>query len=217
MPPAITRLSLWARPFGMTMLELVVVLVILIAVGMIAIPSLSVRIDTPLKSSVTPDEIATQSTMIEVRDAMIGEDGVLENLAHQPEVLPRTVSELLVADPPENLCRIAPELMRYDPVVRIGWRGPYLFATGKSPNGKPALVDGWGREIELQIDFDGDGNVDQKESNFVRLVSAGPDGTIDTPVARTKMEPGADESLQLTLPECGDDIVMFLRVPDFRK
>jgi hypothetical protein len=207
----------WTRKRGMTLLELSVVLVILIAVALIVIPSLSVRLDTPAGNSVTPDEIATQSTLAVVRDAMIGEDGVIENLAHKPEALPRSVTDLLVAEPPEYLRKRAPELARYDPLVRTGWRGPYLHPTGKTREGRPTLVDGWGNEIEMQIDFDGDGNIDHEESQFARLVSPGPNGAIETPVDKSKMKPDANEDLQLTLRECGDDIVMFLRVPDFRK
>ena len=79
----------------------------------------------------------------------------------------------------------------YDPVYRVGWRGPYVVnssgtytvtGTGKTDfttqyglTGDPTVLDGWGRPIVIQcpgLALDGVG-LD------VRLVSAGPDGVIN--------------------------------------
>jgi hypothetical protein len=92
-----------------------------------------------------------------------------------------------------------------------------VHATGRNKTGEPTIVDGWGNELELQVDFDQDGTINQTESKFIRVVSAGPNGEIETPDDITNMKPGENEVSELTLSECGDDLVMFLRYPDNRK
>ncbi len=51
----------------------------------------------------------------------------------------------------------------------------------------------------------------------MRIVSAGPNGTVDTPSDVNNMKPGSDTQRELTLDKCGDDLVMFVKVPDFRQ
>ena len=113
----------------------------------------------------------------------------------------------------------------YDPISRRGWRGPYLLhegegfkyaADGDRPvpgnfthrygeTGDPAVMDGWGNPIVLQEpDADGDGLIDFDEARHVRLVSAGPDGVIDT---------DPDEMLPVPA-DRGDDLVLFLRIAE---
>ncbi|MDG1875747.1 MAG: hypothetical protein P8J27_17680, partial [Mariniblastus sp.] len=118
---------------------------------------------------------------------------------------------------PVHVADSAPELTQYDPINKIGWHGPYIHATGRNEVGEPTIVDGWGNELELQVDFDNDGNVDATESKFIRVVSAGPNGEIETPNDVANMKPGKDEVSELTLSECGDDMVLFLRFPDNRR
>ena len=208
----------YIEPDGFTILELVIVLVILIAVSLIMIPTFSnIQVVKPDGTTQTPHRIATEATMNHVRDAVVGEDGVIESLSHKSNAMPRKINELVQAEAPEHIKQSSPELSDYDPMFRLGWRGPYLLPTGTNASGEPTLVDGWGNEFELQIDFDDDGFVDQNESKFVRLVSGGPNGQIETPSDMDNMEPGGDEFSQLTRSECGDDLVMFLRVPDNRR
>jgi hypothetical protein len=148
---------------------------------------------------------------------MAGEDGVIESLSHKTNALPREINDLLKEDAPAHMEESAPELKNYDPVNKIGWHGPYVRATGRNETGEPTIVDGWGNELELQVDFDQDGIINQTESKFIRVVSAGPNGQIETPDDITNMKPGENEVNELTLSECGDDLVMFLRYPDNRK
>jgi prepilin-type N-terminal cleavage/methylation domain-containing protein len=203
---------------GMTLLELLVVLVILIATALILFPTFSnIDIVSPSGESNSPVEIATQATLNTVREAMAGEDGVIESLSHKTNALPREINELLMEDAPAHMEEAAPELKNYDPVNKIGWRGPYVHATGRNETGEPTIVDGWGNELELQVDFDQDGTINQTESKFIRVVSAGPNGEIETPDDIANMKPGENEVSELTLSECGDDLVMFLRYPDNRK
>ncbi|MEZ6094006.1 MAG: hypothetical protein R3C03_07170 [Pirellulaceae bacterium] len=222
MIPSITRNRNFAprhatRLRGLSLLELLVVLVIVTATALIVIPTLSVRIDTPTKNAASPDEVVTQHTLTVLRDAMVGEDGVMENLAHKPEALPHQITELLDAEAPEHVQKSTPELAHYDPMIGIGWRGPYLIPTGRNELGLPTVVDGWGNEVKLQIDFDEDGEINQTESQYARVVSSGPNGLFETPGDLSNMKPGRDSVRELTMEECGDDVVLFLRTPDIRQ
>lgn len=204
--------------YGLTLLELMVVMVILIATALILVPTFSnLEIKTPSGESQSPVKIATQATLNTVRNAIAGEDGVIETLSHKSNALPRKINDLVQEKAPEHLEDAAPELQEYDPVNNIGWRGPYIAPTGLNKIGEPTIVDGWGNELELQIDFDEDGTVDQIESKYIRVVSAGPNGQIETPSDIANMKPGKDEITELTLSECGDDLVMFVRFPDNRQ
>ena len=203
---------------GLTLLELMVVLLILIATALILIPSFSnIEIVTPTGASQSPVKIATQATLNTVREAIAGEDGVIETLSHKSNALPRKINDLVQEDAPEHMSESAPELQEYDPVNNIGWHGPYIHPTGRNATGEPTIVDGWGNELELQVDFDENGTVDQTESKYIRVVSAGPNGEIETPADISNMKPGRNESSELTLSECGDDLVLFLRFPDNRQ
>lgn len=202
--------------FGLSLLELLIVLVILMATAVLVMPLFSPNVVTADGKIRSPHEITTESTMHVIRDAMMGEEGVMENLAHQPDALPREISDLVNEDAPTHVKSAAPELTSFNPFFGIGWRGPYLNSTGKNKEGKPTIVDGWGREFELQVDFDSDGQVDEEESRYIRVVSAGPNGEIDTPSDEFNMKPGPNGNMQLTKDECGDDLVMFLCVPDDR-
>jgi len=114
-----------------------------------------------------------------------------------------------------------------------GWRGPYLLHAGAVyaadlANGfrpeygpaapglplPPALKDAWGRPIVLQIpnavleDPEGDG--------LYRLVSAGPDGVIDTPHRDEDVLPPATRALFPSRSQCDDDLILYLRQADLR-
>ncbi len=203
---------------AMTLLELLVVLLILIATALILVPSFNnLQIVTPAGKTESPVTIATQATLNTVREAMAGEDGVIESLSHKINALPREIHDLVQEDAPQQMIETAPELKTYDPINKIGWNGPYIHPTGCNKTGEPTVVDGWGNELELQVDFDKDGTINPTESKYIRVVSAGPNGQIETPADSANMKPGEDEVSELTLSECGDDMVLFLRFPDHRK
>lgn len=213
-PPNLNRQT---HRSGLTLIELLVVMMILAATAVIVLPMLQTSITTPAGDTETPNEVATRSTMNTIRQAIVGDQGVLENLAHEPDALPREVSDLVESEAPEHVQQRRPELANYNAIYGIGWRGPYLQPTGRNDLGLPTLIDGWGHEIDLQVDFDDDGTIDQNESRYIRLVSGGPNGVIDTPDDVSNMQPGKDESNALTLEDCGDDLVYFLCVPDQRQ
>jgi prepilin-type N-terminal cleavage/methylation domain-containing protein len=202
---------------GFSMLELLIVLTILIGTALIAVPMFSnIKIVSPQGDFESPTELVTKATMNNVRDAMVREDGVIESLSHKSDALPRTINELVREEAPQYLQTNVPELTAYDPVNKIGWHGPYIHATGKNKIGEPTIIDGWGNELQLQIDFDKNGKVDYTESKYIRVVSAGPNGEIETPADWENMRPGKDEFTELTRTECGDDMIVFFRIPDDR-
>ena len=203
---------------GFSLLEMLVVLVIIVALSLIVLPTFTnLRVVTPGGDAKTPTEVATHATMNSVRDAIAGQEGIIETMSHKSNALPRKIEELVQAEPPIHVSEEAPELTKYDPIARIGWRGPYVRPTGRNKEGQPTVVDGWGNELELQVDFDKDGKINSTESQYMRVVSAGPNGEIDTPDDVANMKPGQDDTSELTLSECGDDLVVFLRYPDYRR
>ncbi|NUN47726.1 MAG: type II secretion system protein [Candidatus Brocadiae bacterium] len=123
----------------------------------------------------------------------------------------------------------------FEPVTRLGWRGPYAVAgTGRvtytSPagpvsfrqgEGAPEVLhgsfptacvrisgdilpsDGWRRPIFVQIP--GDSADPAENGRRARLVSAGPDGIVQTPATGLPARSA-----------CGDDLVVYLFVADER-
>ncbi len=107
----------------------------------------------------------------------------------------------------------------FNPISRRGWRGPYLLANGGGfayavdgvrnftalygEPGDPAVLDGWGNPIVLQEPIDPAATAYDR-ARHARLVSAGPDGVLDTP---------ADVLLPSDA-QRGDDLVLFLWIAD---
>ena len=202
---------------GFSLLELAIVLVILIAVATIILPVIQTHVVVPGGEVKSANEIATETTLRTLRDAIVSESGVLQNLSHEPNALPRKVSELASDVAPEHVQIRTPELTHFDPFFGIGWRGPYVLPTGINELGAATIVDGWGKEIEVHIDFNADGEVDEQESRYMRFVSGGPNGKVETPVDRMNMKPGKNSSNELTRSDCGDDLVVFVSIPDDRQ
>lgn len=193
---------------GFTLLEIVIVLGILVLLaGLIVATTGSVVDQAPAD--------ATKASMSHLRDA-IG--------AYYKDVgrMPATVGNLF-----SQPAGVPP----WDPVARVGWNGPYLqtatgtyavgalagFTTTWGADGAPAAIDGWNCPIILQVP-DGDGDwiatpPDANEVRHARLVSAGPDGIIQIPAAPPV---GAGTYLLPNLSQCGDDLVLYVRVADTR-
>lgn len=218
-----------------TFAELIVVLMILISVAVIILPKLS--LDSIQLGSEQKDahQVTTELNMQIIFKAILGNEqnsGYYQDLRGFSPRMPRTLADLLRV--PKEL---PSELQIFHPETQLGWRGPYLAfvegrygektATGyvfRSGFGEiygqpsdPAILDAWGNPIVLQIEFDGTNEITEDEEKYARLVSAGPNGTIDTPMRAVDMIPGDDPATQLTLDECKDDIVLFLRVTDTRQ
>jgi type II secretory pathway pseudopilin PulG len=193
-----------------TLVELVVVLVILAAIA-----GLALTVVAP--ASVDARETATRVTLGNVRGAIDGPYRL--NLGRGPD---------FVAD----LLRQPTAAPDYDPASQTGWNGPYVrvplaryvvgpsgtpgaedhvdasFTSDYGATGDLAVHDAYGRPIVLQVpDADGDGAYSDAERRHARLVSAGPDGVIDTP--RDVVFPA--------LSQCGDDVVLYVTAADQRQ
>ncbi len=221
---------------GFTLLELVAVLVILVALAGVVVPLVDgLEISTPTGDK-TQEEIVTQTTMQAIRDAIMGtpgQPGVWADVGQRAENFPQRISDLFSESTPASIA-----IGNFNPVTKIGWRGPYFVqATGKFDfNGRHddsfiaygvqdelTLLDAWGNPIIIQVDFDrsgfveptqvdydGDGFADGNEADFARLISAGPNGRIDTPetMVLPSQLPTGDPN--------DDDLVLFLRTADSR-
>lgn len=159
------------RRSGLTLLELVVVLMITVALAAMAIPLVGNHVTEATRTS-------TLATLAEIRNAVTlfwQDDDRL------PKQLPR-IHDLFV-DPTTGTTAF-----RFEPTYKLGWRGPYLReATGSYEIGEPhasftasygltgdrALRDAWGHAVVIQTPGATNGVQD------VRVVSAGANGVID--------------------------------------
>ena len=214
------RLAIKRR--GLTLIELIVVLSVLVALGGLLVP---------VFSSVGADarEQATQSTMSRVAAAIVGPEGYAQRMRYARDISDNAVghasglpwpspSEVVGgrADHPQlHYLFVEPAgLPEYDATSRIGWRGPWLDVTGTvpyavfPPNGftdaygeddDRTPIDGWGIPIVIQLPAVAAGVTDI-EVEHVRLVSAGPDGVLDTPA----------NVLTPTSAQKDDDLVLYL-------
>jgi type II secretory pathway pseudopilin PulG len=169
----------------LTLLELVVVMIILVALASLVVP---------LVGNLVGDSRGdvTRQSLTEIRNVVAnmywddmgkklprpGAAGIAAGRQNHPQV------RYLFFNPnkdPETTVR------DWDPAYRLGWRGPYLM----NPGGRfpepdptnftdfygeaddPAVLDAWGHPIVIQ----NPGLVGPAQD--VRLVSAGPDGRID--------------------------------------
>lgn len=187
--------------FAFSLLELVVVMAILVVLAGLVILEIG---NFQEKASYA----TTKTTLNTVRDAINGASagqGYRQDMRSFPttqptESLPGTLASLYVAPAGATL---------YNPVTRLGWHGPYLsgdtgtfqinvgagFTANYGAANDPAPVDAWNHPIVIQIPSD---------PTYARLVSAGPDGTIQTPL--TVLDPPTSMR--------GDDVVLFLLRPD---
>lgn len=161
---------------GLTLLELIVVLTILVALAGIVLVSLGpgLRLNVG-DETLSAEEIATRQTMTVVRSAILGNDSGTPGFRQDTGRYPETMAELF-----ERPTDVPP----FAPAYGIGWRGPYILPTGArytvdpaigftddyGDDGDPAVLDAWGRPLVLQ----------QANTENLRLVSAGPNRVLDT-------------------------------------
>lgn len=172
------------HPTGFSLVELVMVLMVLVALAAMVVPLL----DGFEVNGKPPERIATEATMNVLRDAIMGTEsqpGAWSDLGMRPETFPRDLN-LLRADF-ATVQAAFPSIKEFDPVTKIGWRGPYV-APGAD------LLDGWGNPIQIHIGADSNGAITDAELRTARLVSPGED-----------------------LNDSGDDVVLFLRTADPRQ
>lgn len=215
---------------GLTLLELVVVLVVLVALAGLMVP---------LFGGLSEDaqNQATRATLAQVAESIIGPGGYAEvmTLARDaadsqyvgfgtglPWPSPGEVTGGRADHPQLHYLFRRPTDMRdydtsageryYDPVLRIGWRDAWLSATTTTPyeivgsftdsygeGSDLAPIDGWGNPVVIQLPEVSAG-ITELEVDNVRLVSAGPDGVIDTPAG----------ALTPTAVQKNDDLVLYL-------
>lgn len=142
---------------------------------------------------------ATLATMAAVREAIVGAPG-RPGYMQDTGRLPLSLGDLFRTPP-----HLPPSLAQFDPISGRGWNGPYLDPSKAvraeggiaNPTKEPPLLvlDGWRRPLVLQNPT--------PDGRFARLVSAGPDGAIDTSPIAGPVDPN-DPS------EVGDDLVLFL-------
>jgi len=194
---------------------MLLVVAILIVLAALIIPLLGNLRFSGAGRNRTAQEIATAATLGAVRDAILGtpaQPGLWQDLGEQPGCFPKTVADLFRAS-----TNLPAKFQSFNPVTRLGWHGPYLssgtgryavnsannFTSDYGADGDPAILDAWGRPMILQVPKVNGTN----DILYARLVSAGPDGIIQTPV--NKLAPS-----DLAPSDRGDDVILFLSVPD---
>jgi prepilin-type N-terminal cleavage/methylation domain-containing protein len=206
---------------GFTLIELVMVLVILtaLAAGVVSLVDRGVEIDG--KSIET---VATEKSMLTIRDVIMGtttQPGMWADLSQRPEFFPQSLVVLFLEDGSIQSVPQFSSVTSFDPVTKTGWRGPYLTqASGRDENNLPTVIDAWGNPIVIQIvDIDGDTIQEEEDVRYARLVSLGEDGLLQTGTTAGYIPDDnapPNEAEEISLNECGDDIVLFFRVADTR-
>jgi prepilin-type N-terminal cleavage/methylation domain-containing protein len=213
-------------PSGMTLLEIVIVVAILAILAGFIVPLLD---GYAASSKVT----AAQASLATIRDAIVGtpdKPGYYSDTGQ----LPNTLADLFIQPP---------GMPSFNRDTNRGWRGPYLLnsmATLSSSNspqgftlgapassyttpygalasepsgntGDPVIIDPWGNAIFIQWPTSGSSAAQNQE--FVRLISAGPNKSIDTP--QNYLDSAVTPNLPYPPPNVrGDDIVLFLNHSD---
>ncbi len=202
------------RGRGVTLVELVVVLVILTLMGALVLPSYEyIRRDA--------NERVTEANLNQLRDVIMGAPGYYSDMNNE---YPWSASDSSRVNHPQlRYLFYNPDTEdttnTFDPITRIGWRGPYLlnatceytvddtrnFSTRFGETGDPAVADGWGEPIVIQLPAANLNNISHNALNHVRLISAGPNRIIDTMTAWIT-------PTSVNNADGNDDIVLFLRV-----
>ncbi len=184
---------------GFTLVELLLVVAVLVILAGLVLP----QMHGVQENSAAVGGVASLQA---IRDAIMGSDrgaGYLGDLGR----LPLTMRDLFA---------MPAGATAYEASTGRGWRGPYLqdaitayhvsvtngFTAAYGNEGDPAAADPWGRAIILQAPTVA-ATAAQRDL-FTRLVSAGPDGIVQTPADVLYPE----TSLR------GDDLVLFLKRPD---
>ncbi len=126
-------------------------------------------------------------------------------------LFPATIKDLFINPFPSSN-----PLSEFNRDTNLGWRGPYIISQGGTyPRtdsygtvGDPAILDAWGNPIVLQIPTSG--ATPAANLQFMRLISAGPNKTIDTPQNAVDL----NGNPYPTTDRRGDDILLFTNHSD---
>jgi len=206
-----SQLERTRRERGLTLLELVVVVAILAILAGFIIPLAAGQIE---KGKTT----ATQANLVLIRDAIMG-TADKPGFYTDTGLFPSTLRDLFI-----NPFASTDPLATFNRDTGRGWHGPYVVPSGSTyPSnftstytaGDPAILDAWGHPIVIQIANQTTSVGTYPSANaanlaFIRLVSAGPNGVVDTPqnALDTNGNPYPVSSSR------GDDLVLFINHSD---
>ncbi|WP_431065588.1 hypothetical protein [Methylotuvimicrobium sp.] len=218
---------------GLTLLELSVVLLVLIALAGLTVPYIG---GTGQMAMCRATDATLQAVKAAIMGGPAGPGFYADTLGYYPknsrnndDLTDMNLTYLFIK--PNG----TPVFADYKPTTAVGWHGPYLQTGGVAPaslhdsftqtsegkvhqtlddNNKPQVLDAWGNPVVLQIPID---TTDSNKPNFdyARLVSAGPDGVLDTAIAYDgdPDDPG-DSRNPPNASDRNDDRVLYLRMPD---
>ena len=204
---------------GFSLIELVIVVMILAILASLIVTMAGGlgQISAP-GGSKSDKQIITETSMHAIQDAIVGTNttrGAWMDLGEQPALFPTNLNELVL-----DLHPIYGSVDDFNPVTKIGWRGPYLSGSVRQSDGTAVFLDGWGNPLTIFVpDLNSDSLISRDEIHYARLVSNGEDGKLDTAENETTdfIPGGTTPATALTLAECGDDLLLFLYVTDTRQ
>lgn len=196
-----------------TLAELLVTVLIIAVLGAIIVPQLTNR-------ARGASQTVTSVSLRRLRQIIVEQyrDDMFERLPY-PQDSSRAAHPQLVYlySNPADFAAGLGTTWNYDPVTMRGWSGPYVseaggyvlnaqsiargFTNRYGEHGDLAPLDGWGNPIVLQQPVVVGGVASPTSLIAARLVSAGPNGVLDTP----------PDVLQPTQQQQGDDLVLFLK------
>lgn len=205
---------------GATLIELLIAIVVVAALAGLVFRAIGYA----------PHDARTQMTRVTLnscRNAIVGSAsaGAVLSAGYLADMgaVPTQVADLL---------RLPAGAAAFDPATGFGWRGPYLLVNGAvfEPDpvkgfgfqygslNDPAVKDGWDRPIVLQIPHPDNSptNESADDRRHARLISAGPDGILQTPFTDATSGGGTLSSYFPPKPLCGDDLVLYVQVTDLR-
>jgi type II secretory pathway pseudopilin PulG len=199
------------RRAGLTLVELLVVLVILIAVsGLLVVNFNNPSVKGVGGTNLSANEAVTLATMRELEKTLIGGGSDQPSFFQDVGFLPERLASLFIGDTQDADGDPVDDVAdNYNVVTKVGWRGPYLldegyrygaynpgvgsnFTEDYAIDSDPVVLDGFGRPIVMQ----------QASTEYARIVSAGKNGVLET-------DPESEIDGNR-----GDDIVRFLRATD---
>lgn len=217
---------------GMTLIELSVVLLILIALAGVTIPYIGGTGRMAMCQ-------ATDATMHAVKEAIMGGGAGPGYYGDMQGEYPKATKGLTVPDYSLSYLFTQPGWDEYNPKIGVGWRGPYLgngakiaapvsshfvtpiYAHAQS-NGQFGVNDAWGRPLVFQVPSQAScdmltGKAGSKAGECARLVSAGPgsgsgadEADIDTLIDD---DPSTAGPAEIEAMRSNDDRILYLQIP----